>query len=179
MRSRSSVRLPRRALRSPLATPITRTVRSRIETGRLVLYSLLAGVVVGALGILLRLLLNQVVKWGGLLSGYSPPGTPGEGGLLMAFGDALPYGLLALPVAAVLAAWLTQGRSDPLSEIVSAYHRRGGTRLSTQLRLLAASLLGTGWACRWAETRVSRRWAGSRRGCWPALAASAWPKTAA
>ncbi len=144
MRSRSSVRLPRRGLRSPLATPITRTVRSRFETGRLVLYSLLAGVVVGALGIFLRLLLNQVVSWGGLLSGYSPPGTPGEGGLLMAFGDTLPYGLLALPLAAVLAAWLTQGRSDPLSEIVSAYHRRGGTRLSTQLRLLAASLLGYG-----------------------------------
>ncbi|AWN24578.1 Cl- channel voltage-gated family protein [Deinococcus irradiatisoli] len=128
-----------------MAAPLTRTVRSRIETGRLVLYSILAGALVGALGIALRLVLAQVVRGGAMLTGYSPPGTPGEGGLLMAFGDALPYGLLTLPVVAVLAAWLTRDTpSDPLSETVSAYHRRGGTRLSTQLRLLGANLLGYG-----------------------------------
>ncbi|WP_225429912.1 chloride channel protein [Deinococcus detaillensis] len=161
MPSRSPLRLPRRplkplkvtlntarfnsALRPPLNAPLRRTVRSRIETGRLVLYSVVAGALVGVLGIGLRLLLAQVLDWGAAITGYSPPGTPGEGGLLMAFGEALPYGLLALPVVAVLAAWLTQGSpSDPLSETVSAYHRRGGTRLSTQLRLLGANLLGYG-----------------------------------
>ncbi|AZI43707.1 Cl- channel voltage-gated family protein [Deinococcus psychrotolerans] len=133
------------ALRPPLAAPLRRTVRSRIETGRLVLYSVVAGALVGVLGIGLRLLLSLVLDWGAAITGYSPPGTPGEGGLLMAFGEALPYGMLALPVVAVLAAWLTQGSpSDPLSETVSAYHRRGGTRLSTQLRLLGANLLGYG-----------------------------------
>ncbi len=149
MPSRSSVRLPRPALKRPLtrplAAPLTRTVRSRIETGRLVLYSVLAGAVVGVLGSGLRLVLAQVLGWGARVTGYSPPGTPGEGGLLMAFGDALPYGLLALPLIAVLAAWMTRhSPSDPLSEAVSAYHRRGGTRLSTQLRLLGANLLGYG-----------------------------------
>ena len=109
------------------------------------LYSLLAGGLVGVMATLLRLLLELALNWGARLIGYSPPGTPGEGGLLMAFGDAAPYGLLALPVAAVLAAWLTRrSPSDPLSEVVSAYHRRGGTRLSTQLRLLGANLLGYG-----------------------------------
>ena len=137
-------RRPRNPLRRPNAAPLPRTIRSRLETGRLVLYSLLAGVMVGLLGALLRLLLTQVVAWGAFLTGYSPPGTAGEGGLLMAFGDVMPYGLVALPVIAVLAAWLTRGSADPLSEIVSAYHRRGGTRLSTQLRLLAANLLGYG-----------------------------------
>ncbi|WP_420596633.1 chloride channel protein [Deinococcus sp.] len=149
MRSRPP-RLPGRLAPPPSAlsrpaAPLTRTVRRRLETGRLVLYSLLAGVLVGVLGTLLRLTLTQVVKLGGLLTGYSPPGTPGEGGLLMAFGDTLPVGLLGLPLVAVLAAWLTRASpSDPLSEIVTAYHRRGGTRLDTQLRLLTASLLGYG-----------------------------------
>ncbi|GAA3996636.1 chloride channel protein [Deinococcus rubellus] len=134
-----------RAWGRPLAAPLTRTVRSRIETGRLVLYSLVAGGLVGVLGTLLRLVLGLVLDWGARMVGYSPPGTPGEGGLLMAFGDAAPYGLLALPLVAVLAAWLTRhSPSDPLSEAVSAYHRRGGTRLSTQLRLLGANLLGYG-----------------------------------
>ena len=108
------------------------------------LYSVLAGLVVGVAGIGLRLALEQVSRLGTLLTGYSPPGTPGEGGLLVAFGEATPYGFLALPVVAVLVAWLTRGSSDPLSEIVSAYHRRGGTRLSTQSRLLVANVLSYG-----------------------------------
>lgn len=105
---------------------------------------------VGLLGIALRLVLAQVVKYGALLTGYSPPGTAGEGGLLMAFGDVLPYGLLALPAVAVLVVWLGRAPNsaersiDPLSEAVSAYHRRGGTQPSTQLRLLLANLLGYG-----------------------------------
>ena len=82
-----------------MRSPLPRAVLTRLETGRLVVLSVLMGTLVGGLSILLRLTLDALAPLGPLLTGYSPPGTPGEGGLLMVFGDARPWGLLALPVA--------------------------------------------------------------------------------
>ncbi len=129
-------------LQNPLSAPLSQ-VRQRLATGRLVLHSLLAGVLVGLLGCLLRLCLDYAVQWGSLLTGYSPPAVSGEGGLLMAFGQVLPYGLLALPFIAVVSAWLTrQSASDPLSEAVSEYHRRPSLGVGAQLQQLAGNVLG-------------------------------------
>lgn len=138
---------PRRRLSTfqfqPLRPLPLRQVRQRIETGRLVLYSLLAGVLVGLLGCVLRLALDFGLHWGSLLVGYSPPGVSGEGGLLMAFGEARPYGLLALPLVAVAAVWLTRdSSSDPLAEAVDEYHRRPSLRPSQQFQALLGHLLG-------------------------------------
>lgn len=119
-----------------------RDVRRRIETGRLVLYSLVAGALAGLLGCALRWALQYTLGWGSLLSGYSPPGTAGEGGLLMAFGEAQPYGLLALPPLAVISSWLTRhSAADPLSEAVSSYHRRASLGFWPQLKQLAGQVL--------------------------------------
>lgn len=144
---------PRRPLRQPLSSfqlhnPLVplraplRQVRQRLETSRLVLYSLFAGVLVGVLGCGLRWGLGYTMSWGSLLTGYSAAGTAGEGGLLMAFGTAQPYGLLALPLVAMGAAWLTRhSASDPLSEAVSEYHRRPSLSAAQQVQQLAGNIL--------------------------------------
>lgn len=109
-----------------MRSPLPRAVLTRLETGRLVVLSVLMGTLVGGLSILLRLTLDALTPLGPLLTGYSPPGTPGEGGLLMVFGDARPWGLLALPVAGALYAWLVPARQgDTLSALVRGYHARG------------------------------------------------------
>ncbi|MFC4453138.1 chloride channel protein [Deinococcus sonorensis] len=132
-------------MRSPLPpTPLTRTLLSRIETGRLVLYSLVAGGLVGLLGSGWRYVLDWSVTQAASLIGYRPPGVAGEGGLLMAFGDAAPWGLLLLPLAAVLYAWLIPGeRGDPLDQVVAGYHARGEwPGPLVQLQTLLATLVG-------------------------------------
>ncbi|WP_027460901.1 chloride channel protein [Deinococcus murrayi] len=129
-----------------MRSPLPRAVLTRLETGRLVVLSALLGGLVGALCVGLRLVLEQVLEAGAWLTGFSPPGTPGEGGLLMAFGEALPWGLLALPLVGVAYVWLV-GREDgdPLNQLVRGAHTRGDTpSLPTQLRTLVATLLGHG-----------------------------------
>ncbi|MFD1729995.1 chloride channel protein [Deinococcus malanensis] len=76
-----------------------------------------------------------------LLTGYAPPGTPGEGGLLMVFGDVLPWSLLALPVVGALYAWLVPAQQgDALTQLVRGYHARGQwPSPAEQGRILAAT----------------------------------------
>lgn len=127
-----------------MRSPLPRAVLTRLETGRLVVLSVLLGALVGGLCILLRLALGALLELGAQVTGYAPPGTPGEGGLLMAFGTALPWGLLALPVIGAAYAWLVPGElGDPLAQLVRGYHARGQwPQIAVQLRTLTATLLG-------------------------------------
>ncbi|SMB93045.1 chloride channel protein [Deinococcus hopiensis] len=125
-----------------MRSPLPRAVLTRLETGRLVVLSLLLGLLVGGLSILLRLALDGLLRGESALLGYAPPGTPGEGGLLMAFGEALPWGLLALPAVGAAYTWLIP-TGDPLAELVRGYHIRGQwPRFPAQVRTLAGTLLG-------------------------------------
>jgi H+/Cl- antiporter ClcA len=109
-----------------MRSPLPRAVLTRLETGRVVVLSVLLGLLVGGLCILLRLVLDALHPLGAMLTGYSPPGTPGEGGLLMAFGDALPWGLLCLPFVGALYAWLVPAEPGaPLTQLVRGYHTGG------------------------------------------------------
>ena len=129
-----------------MRSPLPRTILIRLETGRLVLYSLLAGGLVGLFGTGLSLLLNRALDLGAAVLHYRPPGTAGEGGLLIAFGDVVPYALLILPVLAALYVSLIPAgrRSDPLGAVVAGYHARGEWNGATgQLRGFAATLLGS------------------------------------
>lgn len=116
---------------------------TRLETGRIVVLSILLGMLVGGLGIALRVVLDAVLPWGAWLTGFSPPGAPGEGGLLMAFGDTLPWGLLFLPFIGGLYAWLVPAEPGaPFSQLVRGYHARGQwPDVWTGLRTLLATLL--------------------------------------
>ncbi|QFP76577.1 chloride channel protein [Deinococcus sp. AJ005] len=129
-----------------MRSPLPRAVLTRLETGRVVVLSVLVGALVGGLSILLRLLLEAVLRLGALVTGYAPPGTPGEGGLLMAFGDALPWGLLALPVVGALYAWLVPAAAgDALGQLVRGYHARGQWAAPViQLRTLLGTVLAYG-----------------------------------
>ncbi|GGJ62891.1 chloride channel protein [Deinococcus aquiradiocola] len=128
-----------------MRSPLPRTILIRLETGRLVVYSLLAGGLVGLLGSAWRPVLEGALNLGARLLGYRPPGTAGEGGLLIAFGDLAPTVLLVLPLLAALYALLMpRGRqSDPLDAVVAGYHARGewGGPLP-QLRGLLATVTG-------------------------------------
>ncbi|MEF2277697.1 chloride channel protein [Deinococcus sp. YIM 134068] len=128
----------------PVRSPLPRAVLTRLETGRLVVLSVVLGVLVGVLCVPLRLGLDALLRLSSVVTGYSPPGTPGEGGLLMAFGAALPWGLLALPLAGAAYAWLVPGETgDPLAQLVRGYHARGQwPGPVAQVRTLAGTLLG-------------------------------------
>lgn len=130
----------------PVRSPLPRAVLTRLETGRLVVLSVVLGALVGGLCVPLRLGLDGLLRLGAGVTGYSPPGTPGEGGLLMAFGTALPWGLLALPLVGAAYAWLVPREAgDPLAGLVGGYHARGQWPAPvTQLRTLAGTLLGYG-----------------------------------
>ncbi|WP_188902538.1 chloride channel protein [Deinococcus aerophilus] len=127
-----------------MRSPLPRAVLTRLETGRVVVLSVLLGALVGGLSILLRMSLDALLRWGSVLTGYSPPGTPGEGGLMMAFGEALPWGLLTLPVVGVAYTLLVPAaQGDAMTQLVRGYHTRGQwPPVVTQLR----TLLGTGLA---------------------------------
>ncbi|MFC4427403.1 chloride channel protein [Deinococcus navajonensis] len=126
-----------------MRSPLPRAVLTRLETGRLVVLSVLLGTLVGGLCILLRLGLDTATPLVALLTGYAPPGTPGEGGLLMVFGDVLPWSLLALPVVGALYAWLMPAaQGDGLNQLVRGYHARGQwPSPAEQLRSLGATAL--------------------------------------
>lgn len=127
-----------------MRSPLPRAVLHRLETGRLVVLSVLLGALVGGLCIVLRLALDVLIGLAVRLTDYAPPGTSGEGGLMMAFGSFAHWGLLALPVAAAAyAALIPAGAGDPLTQLVRGYHQRGQwPGLPTQLRTLAATLIG-------------------------------------
>ncbi|WP_424949305.1 chloride channel protein [Deinococcus sp.] len=128
-----------------MRSPLPRTILIRLETGRLVVYSLLAGGLVGLLGSGWRYVLEWSLDLGAAVLGYRPPGTAGEGSLLIAFGDLTPYALLLLPlVAALYASLMPAGRrSDPLNAVIAGYHARGEWEgAAVQGRGLAATLLG-------------------------------------
>ncbi len=129
-------------MRSPL--PRARAMLTRLETGRIVVLSVLLGLLVGGLCILLRSLLGWLLPLGTWLTGFAPPGTPGDGGLLMAFGDLLPWGLLFLPFLGALYTWLVPAEPGaPFSQLVRGYHNRGQwPDLAGQVRALAGTLLG-------------------------------------
>ena len=128
----------------PVRSPLPRTILTRLETGRLVLYSLLAGGLVGLLGTAWQALLGTALDFGATLLGYRPPGTAGEGGLLMAFGDTLPAAWWVLPLGGAACALLLRSRAaEPLNAVVAGYHARGewpGPLM--QARGLLATLLG-------------------------------------
>lgn len=126
-----------------MRSPIPRAMLTRLETGRIVVLSILLGMLVGGLSILLRVALDWVAPWGVRLTGFAPPGTTGEGGLLMAFGDALPWGLLFLPFVGALYAWLVPAEPGaPYSQLVRGYHSRGQwPEVWGQLRTLLATIL--------------------------------------
>ncbi|ULH16254.1 chloride channel protein [Deinococcus sp. KNUC1210] len=163
-----------------MRSPLPRTILTRLETGRLVLYSLLAGGLVGLVGTGWREVLDMVLTLGAWVLGYRPPGAAGEGGLLMAFGDTLPYALLLLPICGALYALLMRSRlSDPLNAVVAGYHARGdwkdpltqarglvGTVLGQASGLLVgrdSSFIALGSMCALLLSRVARIDAGERR----------------
>ncbi|GHF48109.1 hypothetical protein GCM10017781_25590 [Deinococcus metalli] len=129
-----------------MRSPLPRAVMTRLETGRLVVLSVLVGGLVGGLSILLRAVLDAVVGVGGAVTGYAPPGTPGEGGLLIAFGTATPWGLLALPVIGAAYAWLVPATpGGPLTQLIGGYHARGQwPGVLAQLRTLLGTVLAYG-----------------------------------
>ncbi|GGQ94770.1 chloride channel protein [Deinococcus ruber] len=163
-----------------MRSPLPRTILTRLETGRLVLYSLLAGGLVGLVGTGWREVLDMVLNLGAWVLGYRPPGAAGEGGLLMAFGDTLPYALLLLPICGAVYALLMHSRlSDPLNAVVAGYHARGdwkdpltqargllGTVLGQASGLLVgrdSSFIALGSMCALLLSRVARIDAGERR----------------
>ena len=133
-------------MRFPLSrTPIPRAVRLRLESGRVVVLSVLLGGMVGALCILLRLLLDLLRPLGAWLSGYAPPGTPGEGGLLMAFGNVAPLLLLLLPLAGAAYTWLVPAApGGAFAQLVrGAHHPQRGGEGWPEPRAQVRTLLGT------------------------------------
>lgn len=105
-----------------MRSPWPRNLVTRLETSRLVVYSLLAGAMVGVAGVGLRLALSWLAEGAYQVMGYRPPGTPGEGGLMMSFGEVLPWGLALLVAVALLAALFGGRCRDPLEDAVAAYH---------------------------------------------------------
>ena len=134
-------------MRSPLPRPpLPRAVLLRLESGRLVLLSLLLGLLVGALCVALRLGLGWLAPAFGWLLGYAPPGTAGEGGLLMEFGRPSPWLLLILPLAGAAYTWLVPAEpGGAFAQLVQGYHNRGQwPDWKGQARTLGGSLIGYG-----------------------------------
>ena len=100
-----------------------RHVLTRLESSRVVVYSLIAGALVGLLGGGLRFVLDALSNGLAQVTHFRPPGTPGEGGLLIAFGSVGPLALLTVPLLAGLAAAVRPAGPDgPLEDAVRRYH---------------------------------------------------------
>jgi chloride channel protein, CIC family len=105
---------------------------NRLETGRIVLYSLSVGVCVGLVGIVFAWLLE--LAQGVLLSGvtgFRPPGLPSEGGVLQSFaGDRAWLLPVVLVIGLVLVSFarrnptLNQIEPDGLDNALDIYHNR-------------------------------------------------------
>lgn len=100
-------------------TPFSRqNLMRRWQSARLVLLSIAAGLVTGLMAALLRLVLEVLARGAAAVTGYAPPGTPGEGGLLMSFGAVTPWGLLLFPAVGALYAWLLPRDGEALNQAV-------------------------------------------------------------
>ena len=109
---------------------------TRLETGRIVLYSIGTGLLIGALGTLLAWLLElaQNVVLAGL-TGLHPPGLPSEGGVLQSYTPQLVWllPLLTLFGCAGLAFWYAQRKtaapleSDGVNAAIQAFHGQAAT----------------------------------------------------
>jgi chloride channel protein, CIC family len=120
---------------------------ARLETGRVVLYSIGTGLLVGAFGAALAWLLERLQDW--LLSdltGLRPPGLPSEGGILQSYTtqNAWLLPLLTLLGFAGLAFWRARHKdaavleSDGVNSAVQAFH---GQNANPEPRRTALELL--------------------------------------
>ncbi|GGJ32516.1 hypothetical protein GCM10008938_18410 [Deinococcus roseus] len=114
----------------------------------MVLYSALAGVLVGVSSALLLSALDVVQDFLMGLAGYHPPSLPSRGGVLMAFeGNVRWWALLVLPTMAGLAVWLYRpSHIDPLAETIEHYHSGESRPIvwTLQLRRILAGFLSVG-----------------------------------
>lgn len=84
-----------------------------METGPLILYSALSGLLAGLLAAGFAFLLKVLSAWVGLLLGYLPPEAPGEGGLLQVFtGPTSVLLVLFLPLGYALGGLLALGNRE-------------------------------------------------------------------
>jgi chloride channel protein, CIC family len=105
---------------------------ARLETGRIVLYSLGTGLLVGVFGTLLAWLLERLQDWllTGLI-GLRPPGLPSEGGVLQSYNAQLPWLLpilLMVGLAGVLFWRSRQAQAlepDGVNAAIAAFHQQG------------------------------------------------------
>ncbi len=120
---------------------------NRLETGRIVLYSLSVGVCVGLVGIVFAWLLElaQSVLLSGV-TGFRPPGLPSEGGVLQSFaGDRAWLLPVVLVIGLVLVAFArrtpTQNLIEPdgLDNALDIYHNREARGSWQKLLLETAS----------------------------------------
>ena len=120
-----------------MRAPLPFRFRNRLETSRMVLYSALAGALVGAISALLLSALDVSQDYLMGLAGYHPPSLPSRGGVLMAFeGNIRWWALLVLPAVAVLAVWLYRPvHIDPLAETIDHYHSGESRPVQWKLQL--------------------------------------------
>ncbi|MDO4264708.1 MAG: chloride channel protein [Deinococcus sp.] len=94
------------------------TLLRRWQSARLVLLSVAGGLLTGLLAAGLRLALEALGRAATSLTGYAPPGTPGEGGLMISFSSPQSFGLLLLPALGALYVWLLPRDGTPLNQMV-------------------------------------------------------------
>ncbi|XOB97490.1 chloride channel protein [Deinococcota bacterium DY0809b] len=138
-----------------------RSVRARIasprlgKTGRMLLLSLLVGVVSGLGAIVFNLLLDGAKELFLLkMAGYQPPGLPREGGSLVE--TLAPWGRWLIPVATTLgglvAGWLVftfapEAEGHGTDAVLKAYHHAGGrirARVPLVKTVASALTIGSG-----------------------------------
>ncbi len=106
---------------------------ARLETGRIVLYSIGTGLLVGAFGSALAWLLEQLQNW--LLSGLTglrPPSLPNEGGILQSYTSQMAWMLPVLTLLgfAGLLYWHTRRKDavilepDGVNTAVQVFHQQ-------------------------------------------------------
>jgi chloride channel protein, CIC family len=124
-------------------------ITERLETGRVVLYGIGVGVLVGLAGLLFMGLLDLLVGLVGLATGLAAPGLASEGGVLQLFAGDRRWLLPPLLAAALAAlAFLRakpnqqQALGDGLDATLAVYHlRQGQWGIREALARLAAGIL--------------------------------------
>ncbi|WP_261664182.1 chloride channel protein [Deinococcus sp. Marseille-Q6407] len=120
----------------------------RWQSGRPVLLSLAGGLLTGLLAAALRLGLEVLSRAAASITGYAPPGAPGEGGLMMSFGTPQHLGLLLLPALGALYVWLMPRDGEPLNQVVRiGLGKRSDAEqrwaLDSEIQSLSATALGS------------------------------------